>query len=199
MSALSSLVLGSVLAMVHLTAHPVEVVTTMPKEPDEDAIYYVKGSGASGGKGWERKFAVLEDGPGEVGFSEGELNACAEDSIEKDKVEEAGWVPRLVAGVPNFRLAGAEIQIGMENEFYALGAQGVMVLQMKGRLERAGSGWRLAPSEAYLGGLPLHKLGGLGAALSATFMPPLPEKMPAVLARAESMTVQDGELVVRVR
>lgn len=198
--AVAGVTLGALLALIHLASAPVSAVAALPKEPKEGVRYFVRGGGASGGGGWERKLDTLESGAGEAAFTEGELNAWSQGRFEQKKREEkSAPAVELVAGVPNFRMADRELQIGLENKLHFFGGEAPLVLQARGQVVRAGSGWRFEPREAYLGGLPLHRMPALYEAVAERFAQPAPEELAKLLGRAESISVVDDSLVVRVR
>ncbi len=202
LGAVASLALGSLFALGHLVARPVEVVTTKPKDAQEGVRYFVQGV-SGGGSGWERKFEHLANGAGEVGLTEGELNSWSSATLREAKPEEANLSGpfKIVAGVPNFRFDGDALQIGAVNKFNFLGNEAPLVLQAKGKFERSGDEWRFQPSEAYLGGLPLHRMPVLMSLVMARFgaKDAVPEPVRKVLARASHLAVEKGELVVRVQ
>ncbi len=199
-----SIALGGIVALVHLAAQPVEVVTSAPKEPVEDVRYFIQGApGGGAGKTWENKQDQILSGTGEVGFTEAEMNAWAGATFKpvEMKQEEKNGTFMIVAGVPNFRIVGKELQVGTVNTVNFFGSETPLVLQARGNFARAGGGWNFKPSEAFLGGLPLHRipallpvvaerLGGVGKKL--------PEGVEAMLKRATDISVHDDELVVRM-
>lgn len=202
--AVLSIALGALLAVAHLAAKPVEVVSTAPKEPVEGVRYFIQGAPAGGaGKTWERKKDQLESGAGEVVITEAEMNAWAAETFKPVEVEEKdkqGTV-MIIVGTPNFRVAGAELQAGVVNTVNFFGTEAPLVLQARGGFVRAGEKWRFKPSEAYLGGLPLHRVPALMSAVADRFGMggnKVPADLEKVLARASAITTRDGELVVRM-
>lgn len=199
--ALLSIVLGALLAAVHLASQPVEVVKTMPKEPKEDVLYFVQGTPGSGaGKSWQFKRESLASGAaGEVTFTEAELNAWSEATFEPVKMEEAekSSTVMIIAGTPNFRIDGPMLHLGLVNTVNVFGAESPLVLQAKGGFEKTGSGWRFEPAEALLGALPLHRVPALLPLVAARFgggNPPA--EVEKVLTSASELAVRDGALVV---
>jgi len=77
---LLSISLGAALAILFLVFKPAEVVAQLPKEDERkvDRVYYVAGTADSAkGKQWMRKRQLLVDStPGEISFSEDDLNLC---------------------------------------------------------------------------------------------------------------------------
>jgi hypothetical protein len=198
-----SIAFGGLLAIVHLAAQPVEVATSVPKEPAEDVRYFIQGApGGGAGKSWESKQDQIQSGTGEVGLTEAELNAWAGATfkpVEVDKEEKAGSF-MIIAGVPNFRVVGKELQVGTVNTVNFFGSEGPLVLQARGGFVRAGGGWTFKPSEAYLGGLPLHRIPALlpvvAERLGVGKTPPA--AVDTILKRATDISVQGDELVVRM-
>ena len=86
---LLSLVLGAGLAITFLIFKPAEVVAEMPKEDEIKAgqVYYVAGTADHAkAKQWMRKRQLLVDGtPGEVSFTEDDLNVCLMASTDAGK------------------------------------------------------------------------------------------------------------------
>lgn len=194
-----SLVLGALLAGVFYISKPVEVVTVLPKEPKDGVRYFVEGA-AGAGSTWERKAAMVEAGGGEVSFTESELNAWSNASFETAKVDEAAKAETamLIMGKPNFRIAGASLQVGLVNQLVFFGMEKKIVLQSKGSFTRKANGWVFAPEEIFLGGLPLHKMPALAEVLISRLTPAsqIPVSVKKVLAEANAIVVtKDGVAV----
>lgn len=199
--ALLSVTLGALLAGVHLASQPVEVVKEMPKEPNPDARYFVPGaSGKTAGKSWQiKRDSLASGGAGAVTFTEAELNAWAEGTFEPVKVDDAkkNTTVMILAGAPNFRIAGTTLHVGLVNTVNFFGTEAPLILQAQGGFEKAGSGWRFAASEATLGALPLHKVPALLPLLAARFGgSSLPAEVDKVMSTATELAVKDGSLVV---
>jgi hypothetical protein len=203
--AVLSLVLGAILAAVHLAAQPVEVLKTAPKEDEEAGkLYCVLGTpGSPSGRAWRTKHdALTENTRGEVVLTEAELNAWAENTFEPAKLEDdvKGRTLMILAGAPNFRFVGTELQIALVNTFNFFGSEYPLVLQARGGFEKADSGWRFVADEARLGALPLHKVPALFPLLADRFgaaqPPPVVEK---VLREAREITVRDDTLVIALK
>lgn len=198
-----SVALGVLLGLLNLVAQPVEIVTALPKEPVEGATYFVKGGSTGAGRGWETKAEQLAAGQGgEVAFSEAELNAWAGATFEEVKVEqtEKDNSAMMIAGTPNFRLVDNSLQVGTVNQLVFFGYEAPLVLQATGKFARAGDRWAFEPSEAYLGGLPLHRAPALAELVRQRFGPTgsVPQAVEKVLTSAERIEVAEGELVVRL-
>lgn len=86
---LLSVSLGAALAILFLAFKPAEVVAELPKEDERvsDRIYYVAGTAdQTKGKQWMRKRQMLLDStPGEISFSEDDLNVCLMASTDAGK------------------------------------------------------------------------------------------------------------------
>lgn len=187
------------MAVVFYISKPVEVVRALPKEPLEGVRYYVEGT-PGGGATWERKAAMVEAGGGETSFTESELNAWSEASFTTVKVDEADKADTamIIAGKPNFRIAGASLQVGLVNDLLFFGSERKLVLQSKGSFTRKADGWAYVPEEIFLGGLPLHKMPALADVLISRFSPPgqMPESVKKVLAQATAIVVTKDSVTV---
>lgn len=196
-----SVVLGGLLALVFFILKPVEVVRTMPKEPADGVRYFVEGASGSGGRAtWERKVDLVAAGGGATSFTEAEMNAWSEETFETAKVDEASKADSamIIAGKPNFRIAGDKLQLGLINDVVVLGLEQKLVLQAQGSFVRKGGGWAFEPTEFFLGGLPLHKLPMVASLVAKRFSPAteLPAAVAKVLNQASSIVV--GEEMVTV-
>ena len=198
-----SIALGALFAVLHLAAQPVEVATAAPKEPAEGVRYFIQGApGGGAGKAWESKQDQIQSGSGEVGFTEAEMNAWSGATFKPVEVkkEEKGSSFMIIAGVPNFRIVAKELQVGTVNTVNFFGSEAPLVLQARGSFVRAGAGWGFKPSEAWLGGLPLHRIPVLlpvvAERLGVGKNPPA--VVETVMKRATDISVHDDELVVRM-
>lgn len=201
--AILSTVLGALLGVLHLASQRVEVVAEAPKEPAPGVRYFITGEAPKdSGRSLDRKLDLLENPGAEVSFSEGELNAWSNQTFKPTKIDEkekAGTV-MIVAGRPNFRFVGTELQLGMENELVVFGSSAPLVLQARGGFERTGDKMHFKANEAYLGALPLHRLpGGVLEAVAGRFTPAAPKEVAAVIDQASAINVADGQLIVRLR
>ncbi len=200
-----SILLGVLVALLHLIFKPVEILKAAPKEPVAGVRYYIEGGGAAAaGKAWERKAEALAGGRGEVGFAEGDLNAWAQETFKTTpEAEEAKKTATflLAPGTPNLRLVGSELQIGVVADLIYFGTVNQLVFQARGGFEADGTGWRYAPEEVYLGCFPLHRVPPLLALVAGRFGAGdrLPPEVATVLAQATALTITADELVVRLR
>lgn len=200
-----SIVLGALLAGVHLVFKPVEIVKAAPKEPVAGVRYFVQGGGAAAaGKAWERKKEAVATGRGEVGFAEGDLNAWAQETFKtppetQEAKKDATFL--LVPGTPNLRLVGDELQLGVVTELVYFGTITPLVFQAHGGFEQSAAGWRYAPEEVYLGCFPLHRIPALVDLVATRFGTDgkLPPEVETVLARATAIKVTPEEFVVRMQ
>lgn len=194
-----SVVLGVLVAVVFFISKPVEVVRALPKEPVEGVKYFVEGAPGSGAT-WERKAAMVEAGGGETSFTESELNAWSEASFETAKVAEADKADTamIIMGKPNFRIAGASLQVGLVNDLLFFGVERKLVLQSTGSFTRKANGWAYVPEEIFLGGLPLHKMPALADLLIKRFTPSaqVPASVKKVLEGATAIVVTKDAVVV---
>lgn len=195
--AMFSVALGAVLAAVYLVAQPAEVVAAAVKEPEEGKVYFIQG--AAGGGSWQRKSALLQAPRGTASFTEGDLNGWAAQTFAPAKKDKADKTVDLVTpGLPNFRLDGDQLQVGVVSQLEVSGIKHALVLQAKGGFEQGGEGWRFVPSEMYLNTLPLHKIPGVVPALLARLSSSreTPPELATVLTRATKLGVSGGALAV---
>lgn len=197
-----SVTIGVLLAAVHLASQPVEVMKVAPKEaPAAGKLYYVLGaSGSTAGKTWDPKEKALSEGhAGVVSLSEAELNAWAEGTLQVAKVsaDEKGQSVMILAGVPNFRVEGTDLHVGLVNTVTVFGSEAPLVLQARGKFEKGSAGWHYVASEATLGALPLHKIPALLSLVADRFgATQLPAVVDKVLRDARDIAVRDGALVI---
>ena len=197
--AVLSLVLGALLALVHLASLPVEVLKTEPKEdaPVEGRKIVLGAPGSTAGVAWERKRETL--GGGAVTFTEAELNAWSAATFTAAKLEEGqkGSTVVILAGEPNFRVVGSHLQIALVNTLHFFGSEAPVVLHGRGEFAKEGSRWKFVPVEAYLGGLPLHRVPALLPLVAARFgANQRPAEVEKVLAQASEIAVRDGALSI---
>lgn len=198
-----SVALGALLGLLNLVAQPVEIVRALPKEPVAGLLYYVKGDATGIGRAWEVKADQLAAGrAGVFGFSETDLNAWSGATFEEVKIEqtEKENSAMMIAGTPNFRLVEREVQVGTVNQLVFFGAEASLVLQARGGFVRTNGRWVFQPSEAYLGGLPLHRAPVLAELVARRFGPTgtVPAAVEKVLASADKLEISEGELLVRL-
>lgn len=201
--AVLSIVVGGLLAAVYLISLPVEVLKTAPKEaPGKDARIFIAGqSGASAGRAWQAKRDALAAGTtGRQAFSEAELNAWSVATFEAAKLQKDVAADKMVlvtGGIPDFRIDGNALQLGMVNTVHLPGSEVPLVLQARGGFVRTNAGWTFAPTEARLGALPIHKIPGLLSLVAERFvMKPFPAEVEKALQSAHEFAVREGSLVI---
>ncbi|TAG32862.1 MAG: hypothetical protein EAZ36_01615 [Verrucomicrobia bacterium] len=198
--AVSAVLLGAIVAALHLASKPVEVVATLPKEPTEGVRYFVLGATSSTGKA-ENSLESLRAASGELKLAERDLNAWAATAFTEMKVEDPETVPFvIVAGKPNFRIAGTELQVGAINRVWFFGSSASLVLQATGSFTKQNAQWAFRARESFLGSLALHRFPLLQSFVASRFIAKdtVPEDAKALLTRAAEMSVANGALVVRM-
>lgn len=201
--AVLSVIVGGLLAAVHLVSLPVEMLKTAPKEaPAKGARIFIAGeSGASAGRAWQPKRDGLAAGTsGRQTWSEAELNAWSAATFEPAKLNKDDAADKMVlvtGGIPDFRFDGAALQLGMVNKVHLLGSETPLVLQARGGFVRTNAGWIYAPTEARLGALPLHKIPTLMSLVAGRFVArPFPAEVEKALQNAHEIAVREGALVI---
>ncbi len=195
--------LGALLGVAHLISRPVEIVRAIPKEAVPGVRYSLEGtSGSSAGARWKVKVQRLgEKVPGDYTFTDAELNAWSGSTFQKAEPPK-GETPRfaLLTGVPNFRIDGSSLQIVTANDLLILGGLGKLVIEARGVFKKESDGWHYAPSELHLGGFPAHKVPVLASLLVQRLgvSSAVPAETNNVLARASSIGVSNGALVVKM-
>ena len=153
-----SLVLGASLAAGYLIVQPVETVRVLPKEPDQDKVYYVIGSNRTAlGRQWLRKKQMLvEQGTIDIDISEDELNTWMASSESKPDGEAASGI--FVAKSINFRINDGVMQIGMPCTLSLAGITRDIVVQAQGTFQRDGEVYAFVPDRLMLGTLDVKRL-----------------------------------------
>lgn len=157
-----SLVLGVLLAGVHLAAASVEKLATMPEEPKEGVVYYIRGgeSTAAAAQWLRKRQLMVETASGEIELSEDELNTWAKGSFEATDGEDAQQ--GMILKVPNFRLVEGKLQVGMETEVRSMAFTRSVVVQVTGDFAKGEEGkFEFVPETVMLGRLPAHRIPGL--------------------------------------
>ncbi|AKC82152.1 hypothetical protein IMCC26134_04000 [Verrucomicrobia bacterium IMCC26134] len=182
---------------------PVEVVRALPKEAVKGTRYYVEGPDASAsGTKWKTKLKRIGDQKsGEIAFSDADLNAWAANTFKKVELEK-GAAPSfaLLAGIPNFRVEGDQLQVGTVNDLIVLGGVCKLVIEAKGSFTKGANGWSFIPTEVYFGGLPTHKFPLLNSMLMGKFgaVGMNTPEATKVLADATSINMSEGSVVVKL-
>lgn len=186
LGAVLSVLLGVILATAFMVLKPVLVVKELPKEDDrvQGAVYFVQGStDASRSRQWIRKRQMLMEGtPGEIAFSEEELNSwLSSGAPKKDKKPAVKAAPKpatpgkpgaakpaepdtpedlLVLETPNVRIRDSIFQIGVPGSLNLFSFSLPVVLQSQGNFEKVNDVWTFKPNTFYLGSMPLHRIPG---------------------------------------
>lgn len=176
-----SVVLGVALGVVFLVFKPVEVVKEKDLPRLEDRIpglvYYVEGSAdRTRGKQWIRKRqALLAGTPGEIVFTEDELNAWSTSGTKqpaakkpapkgKDATAEKPPVPEelFTPSALNFRIRDGALQVGSPASLNLsmLQLSVPVVFQARGGFAKSGDMFMYAPNEIWVGSLPVHSIPG---------------------------------------
>jgi hypothetical protein len=194
-----SLVLGVLLAALHLVFKPVEVAKKPPESPTPGQVYMIEGSVNSGkARQWTRKRQMLADGAAaDVTFNEEELNAwmaSATPQPQKGALEsaDATYIPEKV----NFRIQGGVLQVGLLGKVVLLGMNRDLVFHTRGTFVEGGGGYEFSAEELYVGSLPTHKVPGLTPFLIKRAMAAqaLPEDLMATWKKLKLVAVEDDVL-----
>jgi hypothetical protein len=162
-----SLLFGAVLGLVSLATQPVQEVSVLPKEEDREpgAVYYVRGSEASGQRWRAKEAAFLQSVEGVYVITTGELNQWARTTFKPDlEAEEGGAEVKIRPTAPNFRIEGESLQISTYLTVPQLGAQ-KYVYQVRGQFAAHDDGVRFRLEEADLGRAPIGSIPVLGPVL----------------------------------
>lgn len=162
LGAFLSIVLGGVLAAGYLVAQPVESVRSMPREPDPDKVYYLKGSARSslGGQWMRKKQMLTEEGTIQLELSEDELNSWHSSSKTKPDAEET---PGIISTQDiNFRIHENALQVGLLCDISVPGFAKSIIVQARGGFTSDGDRFNFAPDEIMIGQLAAHRLPLLG-------------------------------------
>ncbi|MBT5903527.1 MAG: hypothetical protein HOH58_15610 [Opitutaceae bacterium] len=160
--ALLSIALGGILATGYLIAQPVESVRALPREPDPDKVYYVKGSARSslGGQWLRKKQLLTEEGSIQLELNEDELNTWHSSSKAKSDSEETPGI--ISAQEINFRISDDALQVGVPCDFSVPGFAKSFVVQARGEFLSDGDRFNFEPKEVMIGQLAAHKLPLVG-------------------------------------
>ncbi|RRJ96297.1 hypothetical protein Ga0100231_020550 [Opitutaceae bacterium TAV4] len=190
-----TLILGALLAALHLAARPVERVAELPAKPDHAKVYYVPGAAdEADSQRWLRKRQQLLDGPsGEIKVTESDLNVWAQSSFEKTNPE-GSFV--FAPGVPNFRLTDGQLQITLEGDVHILGLVRPILVKASGKF----SGKNFSPDEIRIGALPTSRIPGLAGKVQEKIDEafPSPSDLSGAWGRLENATIDGKTLVLKV-
>lgn len=222
-----SIALGAAVAFVFLVLKPVIVAKEPPKEEErvQGAVYFVEGNkDPLRSKQLIRKRQLLNEGtPGEIAFSEEELNAWfasnmpekAPKPVPKPVAPKAGAKaapqPAPAADVPdellsfealNVRIRDGVFQVGIPTSINLkmLMMSFPVVVQSRGSFEKQADMWIFKPSEMYLGSMPLHRIPGLTGALVQRVMRSslVPEEAITVWKRVSQVSVDGKQLKLTI-
>lgn len=190
-----TLILGALLAALHLAARPVEKVSALPATPDRAKVYFVAGEAKDAdSQRWLRKRQQLLDGPsGEIKVTESDLNVWAQSTFDKVKPD-SSFV--FVPGVPNFRIKDGTLHISLEGDLHLMGLVRPLLVQASGKF----SGKNFAPDEIYIGALPASRIPGLVGKvkekIDAAF--PSPADLSSAWSRLSDVSLGNNTLVLKV-
>jgi len=167
LSILLSLVLGVLLAALHLVFKPVEVVKKAEEAVEVKNVYFVEGAvNSSKSRQWTRKRQMLTEGAAvDVVFNEEELNAWMATATPKPAAPAPGATLAQPAMIQperiNFRIQEGVLQVGLLGKLSALGYERELVVQTRGAFAPGAEGFVFVPAEFYVGSLPAHAIPGL--------------------------------------
>jgi hypothetical protein len=228
-----SVLVGILLAAVFLVFKPVEIVKEMPKAEERKlgTVYYVEGTNdATRAKLWRAKRkALLEGTPGEIVFSEDEINSWLAAGSDANAPEPAKPAPAPKAAAAKtpppkageappapppgefFTLASPEVriadtfQVGMRGTFNYAGSQFPVVVQAQGGFEKQGDVLVYQPDALYIGSLPIHTIpralpwGVSKLAAWLSTSQTLPENAVGIWKRVSTVTVEGRQVKVVVQ
>ena len=193
---LLSIILGVVLAALHLLFKPVEVVAEIPAEHDAGAVYFVEGAiNSSKSRQWMRKRQMLADGAAvDVSFNEEELNAWMANLAPQKG--EAASTELVVPEKVNFRIRGGIFQVGLLSKVNALGLTRDLVFQTRGTFQPGDAGFVFHADEFFIGSLPTHTVPGLKQFLikRALASQEIPEDLKTTWSKLKLVAVEDTTL-----
>jgi len=130
LSILLSLVLGVLLAALHLVFKPVEVVKKAEEAVEVKNVYFVEGAvNSAKSRQWTRKRQMLTEGAAvDVVFNEEELNAWMATATPKPAAPAPGATPAQPAMIQperiNFRIQEGVLQVGLLGKLSAWAMSG---------------------------------------------------------------------------
>lgn len=185
LGALLSVLLGAALGAVYLVTLPVPTLKAPPKagELKPDAVYFLPGARHSVSP---RELAAKQKtffSGGSIELDESEVNALvASATAPKPGAKPADDGRRVKPGAPNFRIQDGLMQIGVPLDIRVPGFERTVIAQVRGRFERRGNTFALAPDEFYLGACALHRLPFVGAYVYRRMLDAAPIPGPAAIA-----------------
>jgi hypothetical protein len=195
-----SLVLGVLLAVLHLIFKPVEVVAKPVETPVPGRVYFVEGAtNSSKSRQWTRKRQMLAEGnAADVSFTEEELNAWMASAAPQPQKGAAAATPETIFNPErvNFRIQHGVLQVGLLGKLSVLGLNLDMVFQTRGKFTKGDNGYVFTADELYLGSLPTHMIPNLTPLLIERIQAAqeLPEDLKATWKKLSLVAVEDNAL-----
>ena len=193
---------GVLIAAIHLVFKPVVEVKQLPEPEELEAVvYYVEGrrSGMDGAAWVGKRNQLISGTPFEATLNEQELNQWSSASYgprRKELTLEYGEA-KIEPGIPLFRIAEGQVQIGMPVEIKAMDSNRRIILQASGGFAAGGdASMRFAPETVYVGscripnfqGMSGRVFGGLLALIDA------PEEVRAAWPTLSEATIEGEQI-----
>jgi hypothetical protein len=201
LSIILSLVLGVLIAAVHLVFKPVAIVKKAEEATEVGSVYFVEGSSSSSkSRQWTRKRQMLTgSGPVDVVFNEDELNAWMATATPKPAPAAPGAAASTSIIEPervNFRIQDDLLQVGVVGKLSVLGYDQELVVQTRGTFESGADGFVFKAREFYVGSLPTHLIPGLTDYIIGriTSSQELPEDLQAAWKKLTLVSVEGSSL-----
>jgi hypothetical protein len=208
LGAVLSVLLGAALATLLMVLKPAVVAPEMPKEEERvaDAVYFLEGKTDGRSKQWMRKRQMLLEGtPGEIVFTEEELNAWLASGAPAKPVRKAGAAPGAEEPVPeeiitvdvaNVRIRDGVFQLGVPAHLNLISFSLPMVFQARGGFARQAEMWTFVPEEVYLGSMPLHRIPGVSDLMARRIvrLDSVPEDAMAAWKKVKTVALDGRQL-----
>ncbi|MFA6960039.1 MAG: hypothetical protein WC205_04715 [Opitutaceae bacterium] len=196
---LLSIILGVLLAAVHLALKPVTKVTKQSDATDTGVVYFVEGaSSSSKSSQWKRKRQMLTDGGSvDVSFTEEELNAWMANVAPKPKQGAAAASTAVLTPEHiNFRIQSGVMQVGVLGKLSAFGFDMDMVVQARGKFVPGPDGFDFEADEFYIGSLPVHAVPRLTPLVIKKVLAAqeFPEDLKTTWKQLKLVAVEDNSL-----
>lgn len=201
LSVVLSLVLGGLLAVVHLTMKPVLVVKEMPADVIPGQVYFVEGTiNSSKSRQWTRKRQILaEGGPIDVVFNQDELNTWLASAMPKEPAGSGAQQEAMNLKAPNIRLYDDKLQFGMALQFSLFGLEVPTAVQVRGHFVQTENGPLYVAEELFIGSLPFHKIPGYsGHEVQKVVLgrPDIPDDIKKAFTGLSLVSIEGGSLRV---
>jgi hypothetical protein len=193
---------GILIAAVYLTFRPVHEVKRMPAEEDmKPGVYYIEGrrSGMDGAEWVSKRNEVVAEGALDITVNEQELNQWSSATFSDRRMDlkiEYGDA-KFEPGIPNFRIADDQVQIGFPFDIKGVGDNRRLIFQAKGTFVEGPDATRVfVPEYVYLGSCRIPNLGGFSAVVvrSLANVVGAPEEVLAAWPSLTDVTV-DGDVI----